>query len=411
MIFTISERKARCAAIWVLVLLFARASAAAPPPRVEPGSALRAVVESYTPERSYAAKQEAADAFFSFEGSALDRDLAVRDPGLYRELEGEWMRLLSAMDGARPASEVRARGERVLALLERGTVAADAGGSVFFDALLIILREGFEAILIVSALAAYLSRTGHRARIPYLYGGALLAVGASIAMWFAARSVIELGGARREALEGWTVLLASGVLFWVSYWLISKAEATRWQAFVKSQVERAVGRGALLGLGALSFVVVFREGLETVLFYEAVAARVTDATGHSLLVGGFLTGCTALCLLYVAFQRVGGRIPLRAFFNVTGGLLYFMAFRFAGAGVRELQEAGIVRQTPVHFMPDSVALSQWLGISPYVEPLLLQGLLLGLALFGFAYASRSDRGTVPSAPRETGGSQAIAGRG
>jgi high-affinity iron transporter len=407
MIFTISKQGGRAPAIALFVLLLARVSTAASMPPVEPGGALRAAVDSYAPERARAARQEAADAFFSFEGSTLDRDLATRDPALYRELEGEWMRLLSAMESGSPPVEVRAQGERVLGLLERGRRAVDAGGSVFFDALLIILREGFEAILIVSALAAYLSRTGHGARLPVLYGGALLAVGASVALWFAARSVLEIGGSGREALEGWTVLLAAGVLFWVSYWLVSKAEATRWQAFVRSQVERAVGRGALLGLGFLSFVVVFREGFETVLFYEAVAARVTDTTGHSLLAGGFLTGCAALALLYVVFQRVGGRIPLRAFFNVTGGLLYLMAFRFAGAGVRELQEAGIVSQTPVRFLPDSPVLSQWLGMFPYAEPLLLQGLLLVLALFALAFARRGEAG----AARETEGSEAIAERG
>src|SRR5262249_40816642 len=162
----------------------------------------------------------------------------------------------------------------------------------------------------------------------------------------AARSIFVLSGADREALEGWTILLAAGVLFWVSYWLVSKAEADRWQAFVKSRVERAVGRGALFGLAFLSFVVGVREGLATVPVYEAIAARTGDASDQSLLVAGFLAGCGALAALCVGFQKLGPRIPMRTFFNVTGGLLYFMAFRFAGGGVRELQEAGVLPQTP-----------------------------------------------------------------
>ena len=325
---------------------------------------LRAAVEHYSPAQASAVKQEAADAFFQFEGSVLDRDLATRDPSLYRTVEAEWMRLLSAMDGAKPQDEVKVLGERVLGLLDRGAERAAAGGSVFLDSLLIILREGFEAILIVSALAAYLVRIGQKSRTPYLYAGAGVAVGASILLWIAARSVIDLSGADREAFEGWTILIAAGVLFWVSYWLISKAEADRWQEFVRSRVERAVGRGALLGLAFLSFIVVFREGLETVLFYEAIAARARDASEHSMLVGGFLAGCGALAALYLVFQSIGPRIPMRAFFNVTGGLLYFMAFRFAGAGVREVQEAGVLGQTPLSFVPDSPVLTQWLGIFP-----------------------------------------------
>ncbi|HSD10796.1 MAG TPA: FTR1 family protein [Candidatus Binatia bacterium] len=377
----------------------------------ETGQALRSIIEDYSADAPKRAKQGAADAFFEFEGSALDRDLAARDPALYRQLEGEWMRLLAVMDGGRSEAEVRAQGERVLALLERGAKAADAGGgSVFVDSLLIILREGFEAILIVSALAAYLMRIGEGSRVPYLYGGAALAVVASFVLWIAARSILVLSGGDREALEGATILLATGVLFWVSYWLVSKAEADRWQEFVKRRVERAVGRGALFGLAFLSFVVVFREGLETVLFYEAVAARTRDASDQSLLVAGFFAGCAALTALYVAFQKVGPRIPMRSFFNVTGGLLYFMAFRFAGAGVRELQEAGILAQTPLELAPDSRALSQWLGVFPYLEPLALQGVLVILALFALLQTWRRRR-AVAAPPPVVEQQRAVGGHG
>lgn len=398
MIFTFRQRPNRrrrvlpLATALAVAVLAGAAAGAQPPPG--PAESLRAVVESYTPRQAVSAKRAAADAFFQFEGSMLDRELAARDPALYREVEREWMRLLQTIEDGRPADAVRSQGEHVLALLDRGARAAGAGGSVFFDSLLIILREGFEAILIVSALAAYLQRIGERSRLPYLYGGAAVAVAASFLLWAAARSVLSLGGADREALEGWTILLAAGVLFWVSYWLLSKAQAEQWQAFVRRRVEHAVGRGALFGLGFLSFVVVFREGFETVLFYEAVAAR---ASGPSMLVAGFLTGCAALAVLYVAFQRLGSKIPLGAFFNVTGGLLYFMAVRFAGAGVRELQEADVLPQTPLSFLPDLPFLEQWLGLFPYLEPLLAQVALIVLALFAFAHRLRGTRAAVPGA--------------
>jgi high-affinity iron transporter len=382
---------------------------AAPAPSTMARS-LGSIIQSYSPEDAKQAKHAAQDAFFEFEGSVLDHDLAARDPALYRQLEGEWMRLLAAMDGERPQDQVRSQGALVLALLERGAAATGAGGSVFVDSLLIILREGFEAILIVSALAAYLVRIGEGSRAPYLYGGAALAVGASVLLWMAARSVFVLSGAGREALEGWTILLATGVLFWVSSWLVSKAEADRWRAFVKSRVERAVGRGALFGLAFLSFVVVFREGLETVLFYEAIAARTRDASDQSLLVAGFLTGCGALLAFCMVFQKVGPRIPMRAFFNVTGGLLYFMAFRFAGAGVRELQEAGILAQTPVALVPDSRTLAQWLGVFPYAEPLALQAVLVALALFALLQTGRRRPRVAAATPTAVEPRRVMAGR-
>ena len=402
--FTIPLASLRRAAWLAFIATTALSAVASSAAALAPEESLRAALDRYSPASASTAKQDATDAFFAFEGSTLDRDLAARDPSLYREVESQWMRLLSDMAAEKPPQVIRAQGNQVLSLLERGTRVAEAGGSLFADSMLIILREGFEAILIVSALAAYLVRIGQRSRTPYLYAGAALAVGGSVALWLATRSLFAMSGSAREAFEGWTILVASAVLFWVSYWLVSKAEADRWQAFVKSRVERAVGRGALFGLAFLAFVVVFREGLETVLFYEAVAARARSASDQSLLLTGFLAGCVALAALFAAFRLIGPRIPMRAFFNVTGGLLYFMAFRFAGAGIRELQEAGVVRQTPVAFIPDSTFLAQWLGVFPYLEPLALQGLLLALAVFALVTMTRGQRAS------ETGGTTAVQGR-
>ncbi len=389
--FTFASCRASIVAMMLLAAIAVPLWAADTTPPVEPADALRAAIEGYRPELAAQSKRAVTDAFFLFEGSSLDRDLAARDPALYRRIEGEWMRLLASVEGGKAKSEVDSQGGSVLALLEQGRSSAESQGSVFFDSFLIILREGFEAILIVSALAAYLTRIRQKDRVPFLYGGAGIAVVASLVLWIAARSLSDLGGARREAFEGATVLVATAVLFWTSYWLVSKAEAAKWQAFVKSRVEQAVGRGALFGLGFLSFIVVFREGLETVLFCEAVAARAGGASGQSLLLAGFASGCVALACLFVAFQTLGPRVPMRTFFNVTGGLLYFMAFRFAGAGVRELQEAGVMDQTPVEFMSGSAFAADWLGIYPYVEPLVLQGVLVALAVFAFFWAVRPMR--------------------
>jgi high-affinity iron transporter len=353
---------------------------------------LRTAVDAYDPATPEPGRRGVADAFFAFEGSQLDRDLAIREPALYREIEDEWLRLLADLGAGKSIAEVRSRAGRVEALLDRGVESAAAGGSVYLDSLLIILREGFEAILIVSALAAYLTRVGETSRLPYLYGGAGMAVAASFSLWFAARTMIELSGVGQEALEGATMLLATLVLFWVSYWLVSKAEAERWQAFVKSRAEAAIGRGALLGFGVLSFVVVFREGFETVLFYEALAARSSGPTGHSVLVGGFLTGCGLLAVVYALFLRLGRKIPMREFFGVTGALLYFMAFKFAGGGIYELQATGRVPQTLVGWFPDRAWLRQWLGVYPYTEPLALQAVLVLLVALAAAAAWRSRRG-------------------
>src|SRR5205085_2696941 len=106
-----------------------------------PAESLRTAIDAYSPNDVKRSKAEVGDAFFQFEGSPLDRELAARDPALYRDLEGEWMRLLATIDQGRSREDVRLQGERVLALLSRGAQVASAGGSILVDSLLIILRE------------------------------------------------------------------------------------------------------------------------------------------------------------------------------------------------------------------------------------------------------------------------------
>jgi high-affinity iron transporter len=287
----------------------------------------------------------------------------------------------------------------VFALLAEAQRRTGAPSSVFFDSFLVILREGFEAILVVSALAAYLRKVGAASHLPWLYGGAAAAVAASVGLWALARTVVEISGAAREALEGWTMLVAAAVLFWVSYWLVSKAEAARWQAFVRRAATAALGRGALFGFGFLSFVVVFREGFETVLFYEALLARA--GRGASAVVSGFGAGVVALAGVSFLWLRLGARIPLGLFFGLTGGLLYFLAFKFVGAGVFELQAAQVLSRTPFPAFPDRPWLRDWFGLYPSVEGLALQGVLVLLAGVAAAVTLAGGRTAEPQARRAT----------
>jgi high-affinity iron transporter len=195
------------------------------------------------------------------------------------------------------------------------------------------------------------------------------------------------------------MLLAVVVLFAASYWLISKAEARHWQAFVRSRLEGALGTGRSRSLVVLAFLVVFREGVETVLFYEALVGRAAaDALALSAVASGLALGVLALIAIAFALFRYGVRIPIRPFFAVTGALLYLLAIKFAGAGVRELQEAGLLGATPVA-IPESTFLRDWLAVYPLLEPLLAQAVLVLALLAGAAYAALFR-------PRASGGTDA-----
>jgi high-affinity iron transporter len=184
----------------------------------------------------------------------------------------------------------------------------------------------------------------------------------------------------QEALEGATMLVAAIVLFWVSYWLVSKVEVKKWQAFVATRMDKALTSRRALALAAVAFLAVYREGFETVLFYAALFAT-ADGTARAAasIAAGLLVGSVLLGILYYLMQRYGGRLPLKPFFAVTSALLYLMAFTFAGQGVAELQEAGYLPMTPLQWLPRVPAL----GIFPTIQTFLAQSLLaaaLALAL-------------------------------
>jgi high-affinity iron transporter len=259
----------------------------------------------------------------------------------------------------------------------------ETGLGVFAASLLILLREGFEAILVVAAIAAYLTRSGNAALTRVVYRSAVAAIVASALLAVALQKIFSISGANQEMLEGFTMLLAVAVLFCVSNWMISKAESEAWKDYIQSKVKSAITKGSVAALAAASFLAVFREGAETILCYQALLADTAEHMGMLWL--GMLAA--ALCLLVVfAVIRFGSmRLPLRPFFIGTSILMYIMSISFAGGGVKELQEADLVPVTPVSGV-DTIDI---LGIYPTMETLLPQAVMLVLAVASFLYYMRN----------------------
>jgi high-affinity iron transporter len=165
------------------------------------------------------------------------------------------------------------------------------------------------------------------------------------------------------------------VLFSVSYWMLSKVEGAKWQQFIRGKVTTALEGGGGTALAFVAFLAVFREGAETALFYQALFSRAGDVVVPVTV--GLVAGFASLSVIFILFYRFGVKIPLRPFFAVTSGLLYYMAFVFAGKGIKELQEGNAVSMTLIPQFPTVDAL----GIYPTVETLVAQGVLLALLLF------------------------------
>jgi high-affinity iron transporter len=331
------------------------------------------------------AAQERRAAYLLFE--EVEPSLLARAPALTSDIEriiGEGGTLAVLIQNRAPAAGVDGQVQAAKGLLAeaRDTLGTGSDPSVVFgQSLFIIVREGFEAILVVGAIAGYLIVSGNRDKLRTLYLFAGIAIIASFATAVLFQVVAGLGAVDRELLEGATGLLAVVVLFYVSYWLLSKVESTRWIAFIQTTVKKALDSGSGAALGVVSFVAVYREGFETVLFYQALASSAQTGEAQSMLVLGFVLGSAVLGAIFLAFYKFGVKIPMREFFAVTGVLLYYLALTFAGNAIHEFQEAGLVGTTVMAGLP-AIDL---VGFHPTVETFAAQLMLLAAAVFAWAF--------------------------
>jgi high-affinity iron transporter len=328
-----------------------------------------------------AASARAFDAYMTFE--QVERGVRAKNPTLAAELETAFASLRTRTAGGATPAELDALRRQLtggLESAERTLGDQDSPFNLFVQSFVIMLREGLEAILIVGALMTFLVKMGAAHRRRDIHVGVGAALGASLLTAVALETVFVLSPAHREALEGGTMVVATAVLFYVSYWLLSKMEVVKWNHFVKSKVQDALDSGSALALASAAFLAVYREGFETVLFYKALFVAGT-AGGTMPVVGGILAGSVVLVAVYIAINRFGVRLPLKPFFAVTSAFLYYMAFVFAGKGVAELQEGGLIGTTVLSWAPRVPAL----GIYPTAESLGAQGLLVLLALVALVW--------------------------
>ena len=309
---------------------------------------LREALQLYELGNAKEAYQRAVDAYL--DGFELaEPALFAKDAAMGRDLEAQFTEFRGLVrSGAEPARvrDLYARLDAGLlqALDVLGRDETESAYYTLFNSALIIIREGLEAALIVAAIIAVLKAMGATEAIVYVHFGWLLALLSGIVTWVLAQTVITFSGAQRELVEGFTSLLAAVVLFSVSYWLISKAEAKRWQQFIQARVQEALSGRRLFALVGVSFLAVYREAFETVLFYQALWLQSQNT--QAFVIWGFLAGTILVALLVYGIFKLGVKIPLRLFFGASSALLYLLAFVFAGEGIKDLQAVGWIGETP-----------------------------------------------------------------
>ncbi|NMZ79722.1 FTR1 family protein [Pseudomonas mandelii] len=223
----------------------------------------------------------------------------------------------------------------------------------YISGLLILLREGLEAILVLAAILAFLRNTGQQSAVRSVNVGWGLALLAGLATWALAAYVIDVSGSQRELLEGATALFAAVMVLWLGVWMHDRRHAAAWQDYIKSSL---VGGGGRFGFATLAFFSVYRELFEVILFYETLWLQAGPA-GHNAVLAGGATALVLLVGLAWVILRGSQKLPLSLFFSINAGLLCALSVVFAGHGVKALQEAGIFGTRPVPFFD-----FDWLGI-------------------------------------------------
>lgn len=288
-----------------------------------------------------------------------------------------------------PAGEVAAAFGALRGKLVEADDLLGAGAPPFLgaaNAFFVLVREGLEAVLLIAALLAYVTAAGAGARARrQIYAGVGAGVLATGATWALATAVIPMGGESRELVEGITGLVAVAVLLYVSNWLFQKTYIHDWKEYLRQHVGKAVTTGSAVAMASLAFAAVYREGFETVLFYQAL---LFDA-GPGPVLAGALPALLLIGALGIGIIRLGVKLPLKRMFAATNAVLLYLAFTFVGKGLYNLQEAGIFSPHAVKRMPDSGALRQLLGVYPVVETLAAQALFaLGVAATYVYYRRR-----------------------
>ena len=264
------------------------------------------------------------------------------------------------------------------------------------QAFLILIREGLEALLVVAAVVAYLVKSGNQRFTKWIYLGVLAGLAGSglIAVLFT--FLFGGSGPIQEISEGVCALIAMLMLLWTSNWMLNKSSVEAWNRYIRTKTETAVanaqskveaGEGVSLGmvvsLAMLSFLAVFREGAETVIFYESIYSMSQDAQG--MWIGG-IAAAVVLIVIFLVLRFTSVKIPIGPFFLVTSILMAVLVVIFAGGGIHALIEGDLIDG---HYL-SSVPTNDWIGLYPYAECLAAQAVaaVAVVALFAVGFAKK-----------------------
>ena len=350
---------------------------------------LSAVLLDYKEGNKKSARQNALNAYL--EGiEPVEVRLKANDPEFTSQLEQQMMAVRQAIESSKSISTVQAEIADAVSMIDSADqLMRDTKLNYwlsFFLAASIMLREGLEAFLIIALILALIKTSGTKKALPYVHGGWIMAILTGIAGWFLSDWIIGISGKNREIMEGLISLVAVIVLAFVGFWLHNHSHSKKWKEFIEKKIGKQLRGEKMFGLAVFSFMVVFREAFESILFLQAISLETKTGDGSSIGLG-VIAAFALIALFAVIFVKYSKRIPVRQLFRYSSWVITLLAIILIGKGVHSVQEAGWVSVTS---FPISLKID-WLGVYPTNETLMAQVVLLGFLLLLYYVSNHRNK--------------------
>jgi high-affinity iron transporter len=302
---------------------------------------------------------------------SVEGNVVAQSASIYSDSERD-MVVVNAMISSGKNQEANQLLDRMVDYL---TPLSTKNGYTMWDAAMIPIREGLEALLVVGALLAFAKKSNNRKAKGWIWLGVSAGLIVSTILAVIVKVVFSSGafGQNNFLISGWTGIFAAGMLLYMSYWLHSKANIEEWNQYIHAKSKSALDTGKIISLGILSFLAVFREGTETVLFFIGMVNQISLQN----LIVGILIGFAVLAILAYLMLFIGVKLPVRPFFLVSSLIVFYLCFKFTGLGIHSLQLANTLPSTTAQHLPSI----DFLGLYPSWQSSIPQFLLI---VFAFA---------------------------
>ncbi|MCJ1748546.1 FTR1 family protein [Mammaliicoccus sciuri] len=250
----------------------------------------------------------------------------------------------------------------------------------FWDAALILLREGVEALLIIMALLTVTRKSEQTKASKWIVTGSVIGIVLSIALAFIFKAIFENLGSTRELTEGLVGIGSVILMIIVGIWLHSKSSLDSWQNFINKNMDKAMSTGSIVTFGLVAFLSVFREGAETIIFYLGIVGKISTWS----LILGIIVASVILALIAIFFNQITKWIPIHRLFFIMSLFIFILAFKILGVSIHTLQILNIVPQHTINHLP----FIDLIGFYPTYETLIPQLVLVILVVIYYAMSKK-----------------------